>query len=362
MDISFMERALEMAEKGSGFVNPNPMVGAVIVKEGKIIGEGYHQYFGENHAEVEAINSSIEDPINSTIYVTLEPCSHFGKTPPCVKAIIEAGIKKVVVAMLDPNPIVSGRGMEILRNNNIEVITGILEDRARRLNEVFIKYITTKKPFCVMKSATTLDGKIATKLADSKWITGDSSRRYVHELRHKYSGIMVGVNTVLIDNPKLTVRIPGFKGNNPTRIIVDSTCKIPLDAHVVKDLHDAKTIIATTNRADEKKVEALIDMGVEILTLPERDGRVDLNLLMEELGKIGLDSILLEGGGTLNFSALEANIVDKVNFFISPKLFGGYLAKTSVEGEGVPLVSEAFSVKNMSVLSFDGDIMIEGYI
>jgi len=362
MDTKYMKRALSLAEKGAGFVNPNPMVGAIIVKDGKIIGEGYHKYFGGNHAEVEALASATENPKDGVMYVTLEPCSHFGKTPPCVNAIIESGIKKVIIAMLDPNPIVSGRGVEILKNNGIEVITGILEDEAKKLNEIFIKYITSKTPFCLLKSAMTLDGKIATKFSDSKWITGTLSREYVHRLRHRYAAIMVGVNTVLVDNPQLTVRIPGFKGKNPVRVIVDSRCKIPLDANVIKTASQIKTIVATTDMADTDKIEKLKDFGAEIVILPTENERVSLSNLMKKLGSMDIDSILLEGGGTLNYSCLEAGIVDKVNFFVAPKIIGGHLAKTPVEGDGVPLIMNAFSIKDISVHNFGEDILIEGYV
>ncbi|MCT4563722.1 MAG: bifunctional diaminohydroxyphosphoribosylaminopyrimidine deaminase/5-amino-6-(5-phosphoribosylamino)uracil reductase RibD [Maledivibacter sp.] len=362
MDIGFMKRALELAKKGAGFVNPNPMVGSVIVKNGDIIGEGYHKFFGGNHAEIEALSSLTTDPRGSTMYVTLEPCSHYGKTPPCVNAIIESGIKRVVVAMLDPNPLVAGNGIKILRENDIEVITGTLEADAKKLNEIFIKYITTKLPFCLLKSAMSLDGKIATRFSDSKWITGIESREYVHKLRHKYSAIMVGVNTVLVDNPQLTTRIPNFKGNNPTRIIVDSKCRIPLDANVVKKISKARTIIATTKMADPKKIEMLNDKGVEVLVIPSKDEKVDLNILMERLGQRDIDSILLEGGGTLNYSALDAGIVDKINYFIAPKIIGGTTAKTPVEGTGVSLVKNAFSVNDIVTHKFGQDIMIEGYL
>lgn len=362
MDIKFMKKALNLAKMGAGFVNPNPMVGAVIVKDGTIIGEGYHKYFGGNHAEVEALNSVIENPKGSTIYVSLEPCSHFGKTPPCVNAIIESGIKKVIVAMLDPNPIVSGRGINILKDNGIEVITGVLEDEAKKLNEIFIKYITTKTPFCLMKSAMTLDGKIATKFADSKWITNNSSRQYVHKLRHKYSAIMVGVNTVLIDNPILTTRISDFEGKNPIRVIVDSRGRIPLDSKIVKTVSKARTILATTNLAPKDKIEQLKEKGIEVLIVPNENNRVNLKILMKKLGQMGVDSVLLEGGGTLNYSALESGIVDKVNFFIAPKIIGGYLAKTPVEGEGVPFIKDSFSLKDINIHTFNDDVMIEGYI
>ncbi|WP_432662369.1 bifunctional diaminohydroxyphosphoribosylaminopyrimidine deaminase/5-amino-6-(5-phosphoribosylamino)uracil reductase RibD [Wukongibacter baidiensis] len=362
MDIQYMKRALSLAKNGEGFVNPNPMVGCVIVKNGKVIGEGYHRFFGGNHAEIEALNSTTDDPVNSTMYVTLEPCSHYGKTPPCVNAIIERGIKRVVIATLDPNPLVAGNGVKKLRENGIEVITGVLKDEAQKLNEIFIKYITTKLPFCLMKSAMSLDGKIATKFADSKWITSSLSREYVHRLRHKYAGIMVGIGTVLVDNPLLTTRIPDFEGKNPVRIIVDSKCRIPPDANVVKNTSKARTIIATTKLADSEKVAELKEKGVEVLVIPLKNERVDLNVLMEKLGEMGIDSILLEGGGALNYSALDTGIVDKVNFFIAPKIIGGSLSKTPVEGDGVPLVKSAFSLDNMKTHSFGPDIMIEGYV
>ncbi|RKD24926.1 diaminohydroxyphosphoribosylaminopyrimidine deaminase / 5-amino-6-(5-phosphoribosylamino)uracil reductase [Caminicella sporogenes DSM 14501] len=362
MNTKFMERAFQLAKKGEGFVNPNPMVGAVIVKNNTIIGEGYHKYFGGNHAEVEALNSIIDSPEGATMYVTLEPCSHFGKTPPCTDAIIKSGIKKVVISMLDPNPLVSGRGVKKLKDNGIEVITGILEDKAKKLNEIFIKYITKKIPFCLMKSAMSLDGKIATKFSDSKWITNKFSRQYVHKLRHKYSAIMVGINTILIDDPLLTARIPNFKAKNPIRIIVDTNCKIPLDSKVVKTISKAKTIIATTNLAPEEKIDKLKEKGVDVLIIPTKDNRVDLKKLMENLGQMGIDSVLLEGGGTLNYSALKTGIVDKINFFIAPKIIGGYLAKTAVEGDGASLVKDSFSIKNISIKTFEDDIMIEGYV
>ncbi len=362
MDIGYMKKALGLAEKGAGFVNPNPMVGCVIVKDGKVIGEGWHRFFGGNHAEIEALNSLTDDPVNSTMYVTLEPCSHYGKTPPCVNAIIESGIKRVVVATLDPNPLVAGNGVKRLTENGIEVITGVLMEEAQKLNEIFVKYITTTLPFCLMKSAMSLDGKIATKFADSKWITCSLSREYVHSLRHKYAAIMVGIGTILVDNPLLTTRIPDFEGKSPVRIIVDSKCKIPLDANVIKTASKVRTLIATTDQADCEKITKLREKNVEVLVIPVRNERVDLNVLMEKLGEMGIDSVLLEGGGTLNYSALDAEIIDKVAFFIAPKIIGGSLSKTPVEGDGVPLVESAFSLDHMTTHMFGQDIMIEGYV
>lgn len=362
MDVNYMKRALVLAKKGTGFVNPNPMVGSVIVKDDKVIGEGYHRFFGGNHAEIEALDSLVDDPRDSTMYVNLEPCSHYGKTPPCVKSIIERGIKRVVVAMLDPNPLVAGNGIKILRENGIEVVTGVLEEESRKLNEVFLKYITTKIPFCLMKSAMSLDGKIATGFADSKWITCHESREYVHRLRHQYASIMVGIGTVLTDNPLLTVRIPDFKGKNPIRIVVDSKCRIPLDANLVRKASVVKTIVVTTESGDSEKIKSLNERGLEVLVVPQKKKRVDLGILMETLGEMGIDSVLLEGGGTLNYSAFEENIVDKVNFFIAPKIIGGNLSKTPVEGDGCRLVKDAFLLNNMTTHRFGQDIMVEGYL
>ncbi|MDD4047507.1 MAG: bifunctional diaminohydroxyphosphoribosylaminopyrimidine deaminase/5-amino-6-(5-phosphoribosylamino)uracil reductase RibD, partial [Clostridia bacterium] len=225
MYTKYMSKAIELAQKGLGYTSPNPLVGTVIVKENRIIGEGYHQYYGGAHAEINAFNNATENVQGATLYVTLEPCSHYGKTPPCVKAIIEKKISKVVIGMMDPNPIVAGNGMKNLKEHGIEVVCGILEDKVKQLNEIYIKYITTKLPFCILKTAMTLDGKIASSIGDAKWITNEESRKYVHEIRHKVSGIMVGIGTVLADNPKLTTRLENKKGKDPIRIIVDSTAK-----------------------------------------------------------------------------------------------------------------------------------------
>ncbi|EOD00968.1 bifunctional diaminohydroxyphosphoribosylaminopyrimidine deaminase/5-amino-6-(5-phosphoribosylamino)uracil reductase RibD [Caldisalinibacter kiritimatiensis] len=362
MDIKYMNRAIELAKLGAGYTNPNPLVGAVIVKNNKIIGEGYHKIYGGPHAEVEAIRNSTEDLIGSTMYVTLEPCSHYGKTPPCVNAIVEKGISKVVIGMKDPNPLVAGKGIEILEANGIEVITGVLEEEVKKLNEIFIKYITTKEPFCIMKTAMTIDGKIATKNGDSKWITNEKSREYVHELRHRVSAIMVGIGTVLKDNPLLTTRTNEEKGKDALRVIVDTSCRIPLDARVLNLKSNAKTLIATTEKADKEKIKALKDKGAEILFIPVKKGKVDLKYLVSKLGEMSIDSILLEGGSTLNSSALNEKIVDKVITFIAPKIVGGKEAKTPVDGEGIGFVKDAIILKHIEVSKFDEDVMIESYI
>lgn len=362
MDIQFMKRALELAKKGSGFTNPNPLVGAVIVKDGRIIGEGYHEVYGSHHAEVNAFRNAKEDVNGATMYVTLEPCSHYGKTPPCANVIVERGIKKVVVGLNDPNPLVAGKGIQILRDNGIEVITGVLEEEGKKLNEIFLKYITKGLPFCILKTAMTLDGKIAAYTGDSKWITNETSRRFVHQLRHRVSGIMVGIGTIFADDPLLNTRLEDAEGSDPIRIIVDSSGKIPLDAKVLNIESKANTIIAAAELISRDKIKALEDMGAEVIITPLKNNQVDLVYLMKVLGHRKIDSVLLEGGSELNYSALEEGIVDKVNSFISPKIIGGREAKTPVGGKGKELMKDAILLKDVEIHSFGNDIMIEGYI
>ncbi|MHC1719361.1 MAG: bifunctional diaminohydroxyphosphoribosylaminopyrimidine deaminase/5-amino-6-(5-phosphoribosylamino)uracil reductase RibD [Clostridiaceae bacterium] len=362
MDIEMMKRALKLAEKGTGYTNPNPLVGAVIVKNGKIIGEGFHKLYGSDHAEVDAFKNATENVRGADMYVTLEPCSHYGKTPPCANAIVEKGIKRVFIGLEDPNPKVSGKGTKLLRDNGIEVVTGILEEEGRKLNEIFLKYITTGLPFCIMKTAMTLDGKIATAAGDSKWITGELSRKHVHKLRHRVAGIMAGIGTVIADNPLLTTRLGNGEGKDPVRIIIDSSARIPLDAKVLNLDSKAATIIAVTGKAGKEKIKALENMGAEVIITPTKDGGVDLNYLMKKLGELKIDSVLLEGGSKLNYSSLKCGIVDKVNVFIAPKIIGGDNAKTPVGGEGVRWMRDAILLKDMEFHRFGDDIMIEGYI
>lgn len=360
MDITYMQRALELAEKGRGFTSPNPMVGAVIVKDGQIIGEGYHEKFGEAHAEVNAISSATESVEGATIYVTLEPCSHHGKTPPCSDLIIDKKLKKVVVAATDPNPLVSGRGLERIRKAGIEVVEGVLEKESNQLNEVFNKFITTKIPFVLMKYAMSLDGKIATETGDSKWISSERSREHAHHLRGYLSGILVGIGTVLKDDPQLTCRVPGYE--NPTRIVLDSELRIPLDSKILLDQNEATTLILTTEHASTSMQREIEKMDVEVHTVPELDGKVDLKKALAILGEKGIDGILLEGGGTLNAAALEAGIVDKVNIYIAPKIIGGAAAISPVMGHGVETMKDAFMLKDMNVTKLNEDLFIEGYI
>ncbi|MTI48237.1 bifunctional diaminohydroxyphosphoribosylaminopyrimidine deaminase/5-amino-6-(5-phosphoribosylamino)uracil reductase RibD [Sporosalibacterium faouarense] len=362
MNIKFMERAIDLATRGSGYTNPNPLVGAVIVKNNKVIGEGYHKYYGGSHAEINAFNNSTEQVEGATMYVTLEPCSHYGKTPPCVKAIVDKGIRKVVIGMEDPNPVVAGRGIKFLKENDIEVVSEVMVDEVKKLNEIFIKYITTRKPFCILKTAMTLDGKIATITGDSKWITNKNSRKYVHEIRHRVSGIMVGIGTVLKDDPMLTTRFIQTEARNPIRIIVDSKCRIPLDSKVLNINSNSKTIVATTKQADNKKIEKIKERGAEVLVVPMKDRRVDLNSLIGTLGEKGIDSVLIEGGSTLSSSAINEDIVDKYMSFIAPKIIGGKNAKTPVAGKGCSVMKDAIILKDLNIKRFGDDLMIEGYI
>lgn len=360
LDEVYMRMALDLARKGKGWTTPNPLVGAIIVKGGRVIGQGYHQKYGQPHAEVNAIASAKEDVTGATLYVTLEPCSHFGKTPPCSDLLIDKNIKRVVVGTLDPNPLVAGKGIERLRSNGIEVVTGVLEEESQKLNEIFIKYIVTKEPFVVMKNAMSLDGKIATVTGESQWISGESSRKQVHSLRHELAGIMVGIETIIKDDPQLTSRT--LNSRNPIRIVVDSQLRIPIASKVLTQQDKAKTIVATTRRANKEKLDTLKQMGIEVLVTKEKSGRVDLQELMKLLGAKGIDSILLEGGANLNFSALEEGIVDKIQSYIAPKIIGGKEAKTAVEGAGVHSLKNAFQIDRMTPVMVGEDLFVEGYI
>lgn len=350
-----MRLAIEEAKKGMGYTSPNPMVGAVVVKDGKIISMDYHHKCGEFHAERNAL-LKCDDASGADIYVTLEPCCHHGKTPPCTDIIIEKGIKRVFMGSDDPNPLVAGKGKEILEKHGIEVITGVLKEECDSLNEVFFHYITTKTPYVVMKYAMTADGKIATVTGASKWITGEEARNSVHIDRHRYSGIMAGIGTVLADDPMLNCRIPG--GVDPVRIICDSSLRTPLESNIVKTAGDIPTIIATVTE-DEGKYGEYEKRGVKIIKTSPKNGRVDLRELMIRLGEMKIDSILLEGGAGLNFSALEAGIVNRVKCYMAPKIFGGNTAKTPVGGEGVKLPSEAFMLGDAEISRFGEDILIE---
>lgn len=361
-NVHIMARALELAENGRGRTSPNPVVGAVIVKDGKIIGEGFHEKYGGPHAEINAFRNAEQngyDVSGAEMYVTLEPCAHYGKTPPCAEAIVNKNIKKVYIGASDPNALVAGKGIEILKKAGIEVEHGLLEKECIKINEIFFKYILEKKPFVVWKSAMTIDGKIASYTGDSKWISCERSRNIVQIMRNSLTGIMVGVNTVIEDNPKLTVRLEG--GRNPIRIVVDSRLRTPLDSNVINE--EGECIIATVKGADLKRKAELENAGAKVIFTPEDSfGRVDLKYLMGALGEMGIDSILLEGGGELNFSALEAEIIDKAIMFIAPKIIGGKTAKTPVGGRGFEKIDNSIILNNMEVSRIENDILIQGYI
>lgn len=361
-DERYMAMALSLAKKGAGFTNPNPMVGAVIVKDGKIIGEGYHKKYGGPHAEVNAFADADERGENTkgaTIYVTLEPCFHYGKTPPCVDLVLKKEVSRVVIGTLDPNPLVAGQSVTKMEKAGIEVVSGVLKEECLKLNEIFFQYVTTKKPFVFLKSALSLDGKMATVTGESQWISCEESRREVHELRGVYASIMVGIGTVLADNPSLTCRIEGKK--SPIRIIVDSSLQIPLDANVLKNQDIAKTIIATTSKADKEKKRKIETMDVEVLVLDERDGHVDLTRLQQVISERKIDSVLLEGGADLAFGAIKAGIVDKVRYYIAPMMLGGWQSKAALGGEGFEHLRDAFFLENVTTRQIGQDICIEGY-
>lgn len=358
----YMKIALKLAKCGGENVSPNPLVGAVIVKNGKIIGQGYHKFYGGPHAEVYALKEAGDNAKGAAIYVTLEPCSHYGKTPPCAEALVKAGIKKAVIAVSDPNPMVSGKGIEILKKNGIEVELGVLENEAKDINKIFLKYITTKLPFVILKWAMTLDGKIAASTGESKWITSEESRYYVHKIRNRVMGIMTGINTIIMDNPLMTTRLKDG-GKSPKAIILDSKLRIPLDAKILDTVSDREVIIACTKNIDNDKKVKLEQRRIKFIITPEdENGRVDLKYLICELGNRGIDSILLEGGSNLNFSAVYSGVVDEVICFIAPKILGGDKAKTPVGGIGFQYISEAQLLKNMEIQKIGEDFMIRGYL
>ncbi|MBE6034502.1 MAG: bifunctional diaminohydroxyphosphoribosylaminopyrimidine deaminase/5-amino-6-(5-phosphoribosylamino)uracil reductase RibD [Clostridiales bacterium] len=356
VDEAYMQRAIELAKKAEGWTNPNPMVGAVVVKNGRVIGQGIHEKFGGLHAERNALKNCSESPEGATLYVTLEPCCHYGKTPPCTTAIIESNLSRVVVGSKDPNVLVAGKGIEILENAGIQVAKGVLEKECKELNQVFFHYITKKTPFVAMKYAMTLDGKIAAYTGQSKWITGETARAHVHQLRHKYSGIMVGIGTVLQDDPKLDCRLPGTK--NPIRIICDTSLRIPLNSRIVASAGDIQTYVATAVN-DEEKIEELTKRGCKVVQVSKKGEHIDLKKLMVLLGQEGIDSILLEGGGTLNYEALHEGIVNYIYSYMAPKLLGGKDAKTAVEGQGAESPDKAFLLKNRKITLLGDDILIE---
>ena len=359
-DATYMRRAIELAKKGMGYAAPNPMVGAVIVKDGRIIGEGYHKKCGELHAERDAIKNLKESAEGATIYVTLEPCCHYGKQPPCTEAIVENRIAKVVIGSRDPNPLVSGKGTKYLREHGIEVTEDFLRDECDRLNPEFFHYITTGKPYIVLKYAMTADGKIATKTGDSKWITGEKAREDVHIKRSRYSGILAGIGTVLADNPTLNVRLKGDTvPHQPLRIIADSSLRIPTDCNIVKTAGEYETLVACGSGYDEEKKIALEGAGIKVISVPGDDGKVSLKKLIDYLGENKIMSVLVEGGGSIHESFLREGLANHICTYIGPKMFGGADAKSPVEGTGFEKVSDGTNLKLTELKRFDDDILIE---
>lgn len=361
-DRDYMQRAIDLAVKGCGATNPNPMVGAVIVKDGRIISEGYHERYGDLHAERNALTKADAAGINvegATMYVTLEPCCHYGKQPPCTEAIIEHKIAKVICGSNDPNPKVAGQGFQILRDAGIEVVTEFMKEECDAINTVFFHYISTGLPYVVMKYAMTADGKIATRTGASKWITGEAARQRVQEDRNRYASIMVGINTVLADDPALTCRIEG--GNNPTRVIADSHLRIPLDSQIVRTANEVPTIIATCSE-DIDKINQLIEAGCQVLNVSEKNGHINLRELVKYLGEMKIDSLYIEGGSMIHWAALEAGIVDRVQTYIAPKLFGGSEAPSPVGGLGCDLPDNGVMLSKPTITLYGDDILLESEV
>ena len=358
-DQAYMKQALELAKKGWGWTSPNPMVGAVVVRDGRVIGQGWHAKYGELHAERAALADCREDPAGATMYVTLEPCCHQGKQPPCTDAILKAGLARVVIGSADPNPQVAGKGVKLLREAGVEVTEGVLKEECDALNDVFFHYITTGKPFVVLKYAMTLDGKLAAYTGVSQWITGEVARAHVQTQRGRYRAIMVGVGTVIGDDPRLTCRAEG--GRNPLRVICDTNLRTPLSAVVVQTAALNPTLIATASN-DPAAIAAYEEKGCQVVTFPRKGDYVDLAAVVAYLGRNGVDSVLLEGGSGLHWSALEAGLVNKVQAYIAPKLLGGEGARSPVGGKGFPYPNDVVMVKNITVTPLGPDYLLEGTV
>jgi len=355
----YINLALNLALKAKGKTSPNPAVGALVVKNGRIVGRGYHKKAGLSHAEVIALEEAGSKAQDATLYVTLEPCTHFGKTPPCVHKIIASGVKEVVVGMVDPNPKNNGRGIEILKRSKIRVQVGFLEDKLRKLNEVFIKYITKRIPFITVKVGQSLDGRIATKTGDSKWITSDKSRVYAHRLRSEFDAIMVGVNTILRDNPRLNA---SFSDKRLIKIVVDSQLSTPQNANIFSK--DSSVIIVTlpTQPGQQTENRKILTQKAKILEVKEKAGQINLKDMLKKLAHQEISNILVEGGGTLIGTLFDEGLVDKILFFISPKIIGGKDAISSVMGQGIARIDRATKLKDVKLKRIGEDFLVEGYV
>ena len=358
-DTDYMRLALELARRGEGWTNPNPMVGAVLVRDGRILSTGYHERCGALHAERHALSRCTESPAGATLYVTLEPCCHHGRQPPCTDAIIESGIARVVVGSDDPNPLVAGKGLEILRQAGIQVETGVLKAECDALNRIFFHYIQTGRPYVILKYAMTADGKIATRTGASQWITGEAARRHVHTQRNRYRAIMVGVGTVLADDPQLTCRLKG--GRDPLRVICDTNLRTPLTANVVRTAQQTPTCIATCV-TQESRLAPYRQAGCQVLSLPQSDGHVSLRVLLDHLGKQNVDSVLAEGGSAIHWSLVQGGLVDRVQAYLAPKILGGTQAKSPVGGQGFPHPDQALKLKTPVLTRLGEDILWESEV
>lgn len=365
-DRHYMQMALDLARRGEGCTSPNPMVGAVVVADGRVVGQGYHQAVGGPHAEVHAIDAAGDAARGGTLYVTLEPCNHVGRTPPCTRKILDAGLRRVVAAMADPNPDVTGGGLRFLKAAGLQVEVGLLESEARRLNESFVKFVQTRRPFVMLKCAATLDGRLATRSGDSRWVTGAAAREQVHRLRHAVDAILVGVETVKRDDPSLTARLPSGGGRDPLRIVLDTHLSTPPGARMLRLKSTAATLLVAGDGQSDAAFEArrrrLVAASAQVLSLPLKDGRIDLQALVARLGSMGVASLLIEGGGRVIASALAAGIVDKVLFFFAPKILGGDDGVPICSGPGPERMRDCIPVSDMVVKRYGDDWLFEGYM
>ena len=356
---SYLRMALRLARKAEGRTSPNPIVGAVLVRDGRIVGAGYHRFAGGDHAEIAALKRAGRKARGATLYITLEPCSHYGRTPPCTHALIAAGIKEVIAGTRDPNPLVAGRGVRQLRRADINVRVGLLEAECRALIEPFSKYITRRLPFVTLKLAATLDGKIATVSGDARWISNVESRQWVHRLRNQVDAVLVGVETVRSDDPQLTCRIPG--GRNPWRVVLDSRLRIPISARILRQRGPGKTIVATTDGVSAAKASAIEALGAQVWRLPMRHYRVSWLPLLKKLARSGVVSVMIEGGASIAASALKEKIVDKIVFFYAPKILGGD-GRVMLDALGVRRMRQSIPVKDLQVRKSGGDLIVSGYL
>ena len=359
--VAFMNRALALAQQGKGRTSPNPLVGAVIVNAGKIVGEGWHQKAGEPHSEIHALRAANEKAKGGTLYVNLEPCCHWGRTPPCTGALIEAGIVQVFAAHLDPNPKVAGKGIQQLAEAGIKVNVGVCAEAAENLNEIYIKHVKTGYPFVILKMAMSLDGKIATSTGESQWITSPASRQKAHEVRDEVDAILVGIGTITSDNPALTTRLPNKQGKDATRVVLDSHGRTRTSAKIFNPESEAGVIIAVTPQAPDKNIATLEKAGAEVIVTPAKEGRVCFKTLMKTLGARGITSVLVEGGGKVNASALASGVVDKAMCFVAPKFIGGKDAPGVFGGEGIARLVDAPELERLTITQLDCDLLIEGY-